>query len=385
MTTKVLLKKSAVPNKVPLVADLEYGELAINYADGKLYYKNSANQVQYLGGSLTELGTVTSGTWNANVIQLAYGGTGASTRAQAINNLLPNQASAAGLFLTTDGNNVSWQDIAGGIGSLSDSSVYLDTFTGNGYTSSFEISVTPNSEQAVFVFINGVLQDPATYTIAGTSLQLSTAPANGDNIDVRTITVVSTKLSLRDFQKYFYTITTTKTTISGVDDNGLVLEYDSGKLDVYQNGVRLVEGADYTAIDGSVVTFTTPLSSGDIIEILTYSAAYFLNNPITVDTESLTTTGSNQAVDSFAASDYRTAKYLVQAVSGSSVHCTEVLITHNDVDTFITEYGTMYSGYPLITVTATLETGRVYLKVTPANVNTTIDFARTSITARNLA
>lgn len=46
MANKVLIKKSSVPAKVPLPSDLDYGELAINYADGKLYFKDSSNQVQ---------------------------------------------------------------------------------------------------------------------------------------------------------------------------------------------------------------------------------------------------------------------------------------------------------------------------------------------------
>jgi hypothetical protein len=46
MANKVLLKKSSVPAKIPVPSDLDYGELAINYADGKLYFKNSNNQVQ---------------------------------------------------------------------------------------------------------------------------------------------------------------------------------------------------------------------------------------------------------------------------------------------------------------------------------------------------
>lgn len=47
MSNKIILKKSSVVSKVPTAADLEYGEVAINYADGKLYYKDNNNQVQY--------------------------------------------------------------------------------------------------------------------------------------------------------------------------------------------------------------------------------------------------------------------------------------------------------------------------------------------------
>jgi hypothetical protein len=46
MTNKVLIKKSSVPSKVPQPNDLEFGELAINYADGKLYYKNASNNIE---------------------------------------------------------------------------------------------------------------------------------------------------------------------------------------------------------------------------------------------------------------------------------------------------------------------------------------------------
>jgi hypothetical protein len=46
MSNKVLLKKSSVVGKTPATTDLDYGELALNYADGLLYFKNSNNVVQ---------------------------------------------------------------------------------------------------------------------------------------------------------------------------------------------------------------------------------------------------------------------------------------------------------------------------------------------------
>ena len=46
MANKVLLKKSSVGARVPVVGDLDYGELALNYADGKLYYKTSSNTIK---------------------------------------------------------------------------------------------------------------------------------------------------------------------------------------------------------------------------------------------------------------------------------------------------------------------------------------------------
>jgi len=41
MSSKIILKKSVTAAKAPVVGDLDYGELALNYYDGKLYYKKS--------------------------------------------------------------------------------------------------------------------------------------------------------------------------------------------------------------------------------------------------------------------------------------------------------------------------------------------------------
>lgn len=46
MANKVLLKKSSVSGKIPQTTDLDYGELALNYTDGILYYKNNENIIR---------------------------------------------------------------------------------------------------------------------------------------------------------------------------------------------------------------------------------------------------------------------------------------------------------------------------------------------------
>lgn len=43
--SKIILKKSSVPGRIPVVADLDYGEFALNFADGALYYLKSDNTV----------------------------------------------------------------------------------------------------------------------------------------------------------------------------------------------------------------------------------------------------------------------------------------------------------------------------------------------------
>lgn len=45
MPNKIVLKKSSVASKVPVAGDLDFGELAINYTDGKLYFKKADNSI----------------------------------------------------------------------------------------------------------------------------------------------------------------------------------------------------------------------------------------------------------------------------------------------------------------------------------------------------
>ena len=106
MSNKIILKKSSVVAKVPLTSDLEYGELALNYADGKLYFKNSSNVVNSFAAnvdlssyvSLTGTQTLTNKTISSPVLtgSLTAGGS------TGIN----------GQVLVSTGTGVQWQSLA---------------------------------------------------------------------------------------------------------------------------------------------------------------------------------------------------------------------------------------------------------------------------------
>lgn len=44
-TAPILIKRSSVPGKTPVSGDLQYGELALNYADGVLRFKTADNEI----------------------------------------------------------------------------------------------------------------------------------------------------------------------------------------------------------------------------------------------------------------------------------------------------------------------------------------------------
>jgi hypothetical protein len=73
------------------------------------------------------------------------------------------------------------------------SAITTQNFSGNGSTTVFTMNTNPASSASVLVVINGVTQDPANYTVSGTTLTFTTAPATGtNNISVRYLGVPST-------------------------------------------------------------------------------------------------------------------------------------------------------------------------------------------------
>ncbi len=95
MANTVKLKKSSVLGKIPQSADLDYGELALNYADGKLYFKDSSNVIQLFGAS-TATDTLTNKTLNNSTIDNTPIGsttpsTGAFTSLSATGNITAGQ------------------------------------------------------------------------------------------------------------------------------------------------------------------------------------------------------------------------------------------------------------------------------------------------------
>lgn len=71
MSTPILIKKSSVTGKVPLASDLVYGELAINYTDGKLYFKDSANQVKAFSQAPTLQDITNAGSTTTSSVTIA--------------------------------------------------------------------------------------------------------------------------------------------------------------------------------------------------------------------------------------------------------------------------------------------------------------------------
>ena len=66
-------------------------------------------------------------------------------------------------------------------------------------------------------------------------------------------------------RKKTYTITTTTTSLTA-------LNYTVGKVHVFQNGVRLLDGTDYTATDGTTITLTVAAENGDNVVVISQAS-----------------------------------------------------------------------------------------------------------------
>ena len=87
--------------------------------------------------------------------------------------------------------------------------------------------------------------------------------------------------------RFKYTASAAQTTFTGSDDNGNTLAYDAGFIDVYLNGVKLVNGTDVTVTSGTSVVLASGATANDIIDIVgfgTFNVAAIAASSITSGT-----------------------------------------------------------------------------------------------------
>ena len=147
----------------------------------------------------------------------------------------------------------------------------LETFTGDGSDTTFELSTTPPSAGALMVFVDGVFQREGSsnaWTLSGDTVTFTGAPANTANIAVMHLateqsflptvvdrTVTNAKISLSNSNA------NTSPTIDNnfgaatktINSAGTGKTYTVDDLLVYLNGVHLIPTTDYT-VSGTTLT-----------------------------------------------------------------------------------------------------------------------------------
>jgi hypothetical protein len=145
MASKIILKKSSVAAKAPVAGDLDFGELAINYTDSKLYFKKADGSIDAFSSAAA----------SAPVSSVA-GYTGAVTATNLLDAIKTVDGAGSGLDADT-------------LDGLSSASFYLAS-NPNGYTSNLGTVTSVGATSPV------VSSGGATPTI---SMPAATASANG--------------------------------------------------------------------------------------------------------------------------------------------------------------------------------------------------------------
>lgn len=146
-----------------------------------------------------------------------------------------------------------------------------DTFSGNGSTTAFTMSVAPANTASVLVAVSGVLQDPSTYSVSGLTLTFSAAPPTGtSNISARYLGIPASGVTTTAYRTQTeFTATAGQTTFTPPS-------YTVGFISVYRNGV-LLGSAAYTATNGTTVVLTTGATAGDLITTQSFYVSSVLN------------------------------------------------------------------------------------------------------------
>lgn len=373
----------------------------------------------------------------------------------------------AGYTIVTDGaGNLTWTAAAGGSGG-GFTNITKDTFTGTGTQTTFNLTATPSSTDAVQVVINGMVQLETVYSVSGSSIIFSTAPFNGQKIEVTTygvtaITASSGQVAFADSgnfagsNSFTFNSTTNTLSVTNITSTGNVsagniktdnILYANGSPYVFTTNpagsntqiqfndsnvfaasanltfnktsntlttYNIVAGNSVTVTNGTVVLDTSTIAvsggsagifnsgvsninlglvanitMGSTTGNVTVQGNLSVNNSATITnlkvndfysnrTPIIVTTGT--VVDSFSVNKYRSAKYTMRVNSDDGYQTVEVLLIHDNANSYVTIYGSLSTiGTDIITLSTDINSGNVRLLATTGSANTTVNLLGTYI------
>lgn len=143
---------------------------------------------------------------------------------------------------------------------------------------------------------------------------------------------------------------------------------------------NLVTGTLTTAAQPNVTsvgTLTNLSVTGNIVSNVA-NANTVQTNSIISKRLSVSVTNAT-VVDTFSASLYRSAKYIVSSQNDDGFESLEVLLVHNDINSFITVYGVINDNGNTVAITTGINSGNVELRATGLAANTEVKLIGTYV------
>ena len=249
--------------------------------------------------------------------------------------------------------------------------VTTNSFSGNGVQTAFTLS-SSSTTAATMVAVNGVIQIPTTaYSITGTTLTFTEAPAAGDAIDARVFITTSTVSAISSANGYnaFDVATAPYANITaGTSSPTVRVSVDglNGKV-TFTNDV--VINGQLTVLGDSSGNINIGNETGDRLQ---------LRGKTVYDQTALNAVTNLLLLDSFSVNAFTTARYTVQVVNGGGVSAAEIMLSHDDATSNIATYAVI-SSIPG-TFQSNIDSGTVRLFYTPtASQNANIKVLTTYI------
>lgn len=412
--TAIQLKKSGSSGNTPV--NLSYGELALNYADGKLFYKNWLNNIDFIEnqdtfGSINANSTLVIATTPTDVLSLVAG-SGVNIDANATNKSIT--------ISSTGGSAGSYANAA----FVQANAAY--TLANTLASGSVDTYARPHANAAFNRANNSVLKTGDTMT---GDLLINTANIEANYMIVETTlysglaTRSHTPLPNLIAQFTGNVASYVQVNAQNIDEHGssdYVLTADVGTdtsfyVDLGLHGSQLTEGTIYpldgylyvqgntSQLGGNLIIGTTSDTPGIQTRIVaggydeanvvitidvtntTIKNKLKVNNSLSVNTSTLTSisytsSNTNQVIiDKFLTSEFRSAKYDVQLTNGSNYHVFEVRVLQDGTTAFITQYGEIFTSTRLGNIDASCSGGFLNLLFQPDASPTTVKLLRTAI------
>ena len=310
MATKIKLKKSSVSGNTPGTGDLVYGELALNFADGKLFYKNSSNQIKSFVDSALVESLISANSVDSSQVLSLVDSDYIELRKPA--DVTFAVAAGAGIYnFTKDGFPSSTSNptlhLQRGLTyhfevNASGHPFYINTTNTTGTGSAYNDGVTNNGAATGTIKFTVPMDAPSTlhyncqyHSSMNGPIYITDSSVTSGIDSAATISLIDSAyvaarapidsaatISLIDsayiqdrqmgvgFALYEYNATDNQTTFEDSDIAGNVLSYSQNNILVHYNGI-LLSTTEYTATDGSTVVLEDGADSGAIVMIARYA------------------------------------------------------------------------------------------------------------------